>query len=83
MSKGTRNRRTNGSESNGKAATHSERADFVSFGVGRSSFIEKGWALQQPWAAARRPDTNPAPLLTPEARQLLEEERNHADFNGN
>lgn len=68
--------RTNTSDR--KAAVTKQRADFVSTAEGRSSYIERNWARIQPWAAVERPDLHPAPLLTPEARHFLEQERNHA-----
>lgn len=61
-----------------KAAVTGQRADFVSTARGNSSYMERNWARMQPWAAVERPDLHPAPLLTPEARHFLEQERNHA-----
>lgn len=71
-------RQVNGSQANGKARGGLERADFVSTARGNSSYMERNWARMQPWAAVERPDLHPAPLLTPEARHFLEQERNHA-----
>lgn len=75
-----------------KAAKISQRADFVSTAQGHSSYIERNWARVNDWAAVERPDLHPAPVLTPkakaivhrftltpEARRILESERNHAD----
>jgi hypothetical protein len=61
-----------------------ERADFVSFAVApqgkvQQSMYESKWAAYQPWAVEERPDRNYGPALTPEARRLLESERNHAN----
>lgn len=70
-------------ESNGNGQVSGERADFTSFGEGRPSYIERGWARGQAWAAVERPDRNPAPLLTDAARAVLAEEREHANHNGN
>lgn len=78
MSKKVSDRQENVDKPNGKGGKANERADFESFAQGRSSFIESGWARKQAWAAAKRPDTHPAPMLTPEARALLEA-MNHAD----
>lgn len=62
----------------------SERADFVSFsrapqGKVQQSLYETKWAAYQPWAAAERPDRNFGTCLTPEAREALAQERDHAD----
>lgn len=75
---------------NGKARGKGERADFISMAAGNSSYIERNWARVKEWAAVERPDLHPAPVLTaeakeivhrftltPEARRLLESERNH------
>jgi hypothetical protein len=61
-----------------KAAVTKQRADFVSTARGNSSYMERNWARIQPWAAVERPDLHHSPLLTPEARHFLEQERNHA-----
>lgn len=70
MSKGTRNRQANGSESNGKAATHSERA------------ISDGTWRNRPLWRAKWTDGTYGPQLTLPARQLLTEDRNYANDTG-
>lgn len=39
------------------------------------SWIEREWARFQDWAAARRPDGVPAPMLTEAARQVLQKQQ--------
>jgi len=39
------------------------------------SWIEREWARFQDWAAARRSDGVPAPMLTEAARQVLQQQR--------
>lgn len=41
----------------------------------KSSRIENAWAAGQLWASARQPDGSVAPMLTPEAREILRKQR--------
>ncbi len=91
MSKKVSDRQENVDKPNGKGGKANERADFESFAQGRPSYIERGWARAQEWAVTERPDRQPAPMLTPEAKavmhpfaltpeaQALLEAMNHAD----
>lgn len=72
-------------QSKGSAATHTERATFVSFaaaplGQSQQSPFETKWAAYQEWAVVERPDRQFAPILTNEALQVLRE-ADHADGN--
>jgi hypothetical protein len=42
--------------------------------IPEQSWIEREWARFQAWAAARRPDGLPAPLLTEAAQKVLKQQ---------
>lgn len=78
MRKGQTKRQASGDESNGKGRVGHERASFQSLPNGEcaagkleQSPYESHWAAHQDWAAVERPDHQPAPLLSEDARRIL------------